>query len=83
MIISNHIYAIIIIGCREKAEWSRPFPKLSTIVGLYKSGVSKRIQQICPDIEVWQKSFYDEIIRICKVAGKHGNVLTKILFNGN
>ena len=63
VIMPNHIHVIIIIGCCEKAERSRPFPTLSTIVGLYKSGVSKVIHKISPEIEVWQKSFYDEIIR--------------------
>jgi len=30
---------------------------------LYKSGVSKRIHQTKPDVSIWQKSFYDRIIR--------------------
>ena len=51
------------IGCDGQTERSRPFPTLSTVVGLYKSGVSKRIHQILPNIQIWQKSFYDRIIR--------------------
>ena len=38
-------------------------PTLTTIIGLYKSGVSKRIHQMDPDLQVWQRSFYDHIIR--------------------
>ena len=63
VIMPNHIHAIIIIGRNKETEWSRPFPTLPTIVGLYKSGISKKIHEIRPGIEVWQKSFYDEIIR--------------------
>jgi hypothetical protein len=51
------------IGCDNGAERSRPFPTLSTVVGLYKSGVSKLIHKTKPEIKVWQKSFYDRIIR--------------------
>lgn len=62
VVMPNHVHAIIIINSNG-AERSRPFPTLSHIVGLYKSGVSRRIHKIDPQIEIWQKSFYDEIIR--------------------
>ncbi|MBE6946026.1 MAG: hypothetical protein E7459_08070 [Ruminococcaceae bacterium] len=56
VVMPNHIHGIMIIGqdCRHS---------LSTIVGLYKSSVSKRIRLIQPDIQVWQRSFHDHIIR--------------------
>lgn len=68
VIMPNHIHMIIVIGCdnydsAKKAERSRPFPTLSQIVGLYKSGVSKRVHLKYPNIVVWQKSFHDHIIR--------------------
>ena len=63
VVMPNHVHAIIVIGCDGVAERSRPFPTLSTVVGLYKSGVSKRIHEIDPDIEIWQTSFHDHIIR--------------------
>ncbi|MEG2875783.1 MAG: transposase [Hydrogenoanaerobacterium sp.] len=63
VIMPDHIHAIVVIGCGGKAERSRPFPTLSTVVGLYKSGVSKRIHEIYPNVEIWQKSFNDRIIR--------------------
>lgn len=63
VIMPDHIHAIIIIGCDGETERSRPFPTLSTIVGLYKSGVSKRIHEFEPNIKIWQKSFNDRIIR--------------------
>lgn len=57
VIMPNHIHAIVVLGC-DGAERSRPLPTLSTIVGLYKSGVSRLAGK-----PVWQKSFYDHIIR--------------------
>lgn len=62
VIMPNHVHAIIAID-EVETERSRPFPTLSTIVGLYKSGVSKRIHEIYPNAVVWQKSFYDKVIR--------------------
>ena len=60
VIMPNHLHAIIAI---KKTERSRPFPTLSSVVGLYKSGVTKAIHEIEPGIRVWQKSFNDVIIR--------------------
>ena len=62
VIMPNHIHAIIVLK-NEKAERSRPFPTLSQVVGLYKSGVTKEIHEKSPNIKVWQKSFNDVIIR--------------------
>ncbi|MEG2378114.1 MAG: transposase, partial [Clostridia bacterium] len=63
VIMPNHIHTIIVIGCGDKCQPLKPPPTLSTIVGLYKSGVSKRIHEIRPNIIIWQKSFNDRIIR--------------------
>ena len=49
--------------CDIQTERSRPFPTLSTVVGLYKSGTARKIHEKYPGMEVWQKSFYDTIIR--------------------
>lgn len=57
VIMPNHIHMIIKFGC-DGAERSRPFPTLSTVIGLYKSGVSREIGK-----PIWQKSFHDHIIR--------------------
>ena len=67
VIMPNHVHVIVAI---EKyfenhgiTERSRPFPTVSTIIGLYKSGVSNKIHKINPEIVIWQKSFHDHIIR--------------------
>ncbi|MBQ5825566.1 MAG: transposase [Clostridia bacterium] len=61
VIMPNHIHAIIVIGCMPETERSRPFPTLDTIVGQYKSGVSREIHKISAQQKVWQKSYYDQI----------------------
>ena len=62
VIMPNHIHTIIVFK-NKKTERSRPFPTLSQVVGLYKSGVSKEIRETAGEIKVWQKSFNDVIIR--------------------
>ena len=63
VVMPNHIHIIVVIDYNCTAERSRPFPTLSKIIGLYKSGVAKQIHKQYPNFEVWQKSFYDTIIR--------------------
>lgn len=58
VIMPNHIHIIVVIGCNGIPERSRPFPTLSTIIGLFKSGVSREV-----GYKIWQKSFHDHIIR--------------------
>jgi REP element-mobilizing transposase RayT len=68
VVMPNHIHAIIIItGGMSGDETGRgitttgrasPSPTLGNIVGGYKSGVSRRC-----GFPVWQRSYYDHIIR--------------------
>ncbi|MBS5671693.1 MAG: transposase [Oscillospiraceae bacterium] len=62
IVMQNHLHAMIILDSAE-AERSRPFPTLSSIIGLYKSGGSREIHRIQPELLVWQPSFHDHIIR--------------------
>ena len=57
VVMPNHIHAIIVIENAEKP------PSLSTVIGSYKSAVSRKIHDSAPELRVWQKSFYDRIIR--------------------
>ena len=57
IIMPNHVHAIIVIDPLKDA------PSLIKIVGSYKTAVTKQIRQIYPDIVVWQRSFYDHVIR--------------------
>ncbi len=56
-VMPNHIHAIIAIeNEKEKVQ-------LPTIVGLLKSGITKKICKIQLNTEVWQRSFHDHVIR--------------------
>ena len=55
-IMPDHIHFLLTI--KKGAAGSRPRPTVSQIVGLYKSGVSRRCGR-----SVWQASFYDHVIR--------------------
>ena len=59
VVMPNHIHAIIVIqdvpGASAKS--------LSVIIAQYKSAVSKHLAACLPDRKIWQKSFYDNVIR--------------------
>ncbi len=61
VIMPNHIHMIVVIGCSEKRDGK--LPTLSSVIGLYKSGVSRRVHQYIPNLKLWQTSFYDHILR--------------------
>ncbi len=33
------------------------------VIGQYKSGVTRKIRKLIPEMEVWQRSFHDHVIR--------------------
>lgn len=79
VIMPNHIHAIVVIEDGEA-------PTLSSVIGSYKSAVSKKIHEIIPEIAVWQKSFYDHIIRndreyaqICKYIEENHHKLRYLM----
>lgn len=77
IIMPNHFHGILIIECRDtaccvptKANENRRFREmqpgsLSVIMRSFKSAVTKRINDLrkTPSKEVWQKGFYEHIIR--------------------
>ena len=56
-IMPNHVHAIVVI------EPGKDTPSLNTVIGSYKSAVSKQCHEINADIKVWQRSYHDHIIR--------------------
>ena len=54
-VMPNHIHAIIIL--------TEPNIALPVIIGQYKSAVTKQIHLFDPDMQVWQSSFHDHVIR--------------------
>ncbi|MBP3372473.1 MAG: transposase [Clostridia bacterium] len=57
VVMPNHIHALI------RIEGDNQNQSLSSVVGSYKSAVSRKIHTISPNVSVWQKSYYDHVIR--------------------
>ncbi len=55
-VLPNHIHAVIILNENGSAN-------INQIVAGFKSGVSRKIHKLYPDLELWQRSYYDEVIR--------------------
>jgi REP element-mobilizing transposase RayT len=65
IIMPNHVHGVIIINNIVGAGPARPSKKnnLSTIIGSYKSGVTRQINKTNNVGFKWQRSFYDHIVR--------------------
>lgn len=68
VIMPNHVHIIITIktDCSERAIRESPLrgrSYISKIVGYIKMNSSKAIHNINPALKVWQRSYYDHIIR--------------------
>ena len=59
VVMPNHIHAIIIL--RDASPDARK--DLSVILGQYKAAVSQQLHRSMPGRTIWQKSFYDHVIR--------------------
>ncbi len=59
VIMPNHIHAIIVLQEQPQEQEK----SLSIIISQYKSAVSKKLKTALPGRIIWQKSFYDRIIR--------------------
>ena len=57
VIMPNHVHAIMVIA---DDGFQKNIPQ---IIGQYKMIITKKIRNIQPEIEVWQRSFHDHIIR--------------------
>ena len=55
-VMPNHVHMILIIKNSGEAD-------LAQIVGQFKSGVTREARNKQPNIEVWQRSFHDHVIR--------------------
>ena len=56
VVMPNHIHAIITIDAVGAKE-------LSDVIGQFKSVTAKRIRRCDPELQVWQRSFHDHVIR--------------------
>ena len=56
IVMPNHIHMIVALNDANCVS-------LNNVVGLYKSGVTRKIHKEQPGFTVWQRSFHDHIIR--------------------
>lgn len=68
VIMPNHIHLIIVIkNDDDRAIRESPLQKKRSVIdkaiGYLKMNVSKKIHQISDEKEIWQRSYYDHIIR--------------------
>lgn len=57
VIMPNHIHIIFDVrNCESRKN-------LGVVIGQYKMAVTKEIRKMIPDFQVWQRSFYDHVIR--------------------
>lgn len=60
VVMPNHIHMIVVIGCNTEISVN---PTLSQIIGAYKSEVTRLIHQSALNVQIWQRSFHDHVIR--------------------
>ena len=55
VVMPNHVHAIVMLPGNTAA--------LPAVIGQYKAAVTKAARRVQPDIQIWQSSFHDHIIR--------------------
>jgi len=65
VVMPNHVHGVIFIGNTPNTDMHPPAASLGTVIGSYKSGVTRRIRETMadPGLQVWQGRFHDHIIR--------------------
>ena len=73
VVMADHIHLLITIACDaldnndevllNEVLGKNDHPKLDVVVGSIKSGITRKIHKIKPDLKVWHKSYYDHIIK--------------------
>ena len=56
VVMPNHIHIILILNGEDRVG-------VPQIIGQFKTGVTKEIRKVNPDMNIWQRSFHDHIIR--------------------
>ena len=60
VVMPNHIHMILVL---DNCENTDKMPSVTKVVGQYKMSVTKEIHKRNKDLQVWQRSFHDHIIR--------------------
>ena len=56
IVMPNHVHMILKVEQENTVS-------VNHMIGLYKSGVSRKIRKNTPDAVIWQRSYYDHVIR--------------------
>lgn len=56
VVMPNHVHMILVLKTSGESNTEQ-------IIGQYKSGLSREVRKRFPDIQIWQRSFHDHIIR--------------------
>ena len=62
VIMPNHVHLLLTINA-GKAEQMAHIPDIPTMIGTYKSRVSRLIHELDPQQKVWQRSYHDHVPR--------------------
>jgi len=64
VVMPNHVHGIILINNNHRKQPNEPVPgSLGTVIGSFKSAVSKRIGRQHNATGIWQRNYYEHIIR--------------------
>ena len=66
VIMPDHIHLIVWLKSDERAIHESPLQNRSDIpkiMGFFKMNVSKKIHALYPNLQVWQRSYFDHVIR--------------------
>ena len=66
VIMPDHIHIVLVLLDKKRAIRESPLQKrseLSKIIGFFKTSVSKEIHKMNPDLDVWQRGYFEHIIR--------------------
>lgn len=72
VVMPNHIHFILVLNGENN-------PTVTQIIGQLKTGITKEIRKGNPDMDIWQRSFHDHIIRNQKSYEKIWLILKEIL----
>ena len=56
VVMPNHVHMILVLDGMDN-------PPVTQIIGQLKVGITKEIRKIHPNMDIWQRSFHDHIIR--------------------
>ena len=56
VVMPNHIHMILCLHCDGQNN-------VQQVIGQFKAGVTREVRKLYPEIQIWQRSFHDHVIR--------------------